>query len=56
MSALERNQLKLNAINMTDKQLDLAYDQASISGCGDICSIYFEEHERRNKLKEALGL
>lgn len=32
---------------LTDKELDIAYNQASVNGWGDLCDIYFNEHNRR---------
>lgn len=39
----------------TDKELEIAYNQASVTGRGDLCDIYFHEFERRRAIKRAMA-
>ena len=52
MTQFELLKAKTNAIFLTDKELDIAYNQASVNGWGDLCDIYFLEFDKRAKKKQ----
>lgn len=49
MTQFQLLEAQINAIFLSDKDLDIAYNQASINGWGDLCDVYFKEHEKRVK-------
>lgn len=49
MSEFELLKAKSNAIFLADRELDIAYNQASVNGWGDLCDVYFAEYDKRNK-------
>tara|TARA_A200000113_G_scaffold42735_1_gene34658 strand:- start:18575 stop:18733 length:159 start_codon:yes stop_codon:yes gene_type:complete len=49
MTQFEILKAQANAMFLSDKELDIAYNQASVNGWGDLCDIYFQEHNKRIK-------